>query len=203
MSTEPEPAPTRRSTLTLAAFAVPCLPLAALGLPSLEEHAVDHVCFRVSSLQQYQLTKAALLSHGSLAVEGMINGRPIACISLNNPLTARLPSGHVVSVPCVELPCPKAGSPYAVGLEHLEVVIGGADSTPWDSRAHLEAFMARHVGVEWDTRALDKHCNADVSMQVTPEYCVKFHLCPLLQVVQAEKDRGIVVPVPDDYFEAK
>jgi predicted metalloenzyme YecM len=176
--------------------------LAELGLPSLEDHAVDHVCYRVATLEQYQQTKTALLSHhGSLAVEGMINGRPIACIRLHTPLTARLPSGKEVNVPCVELPCPKAGSPYAVGLEHLEVVIGGADSTPWDSRAQLEAFMARHANVEWDTRALDKHCNADVSVQVTPEYCVKFHECALLRVVQAEKDSGIVVPVPAGYFD--
>ncbi|MFN9959326.1 MAG: VOC family protein, partial [bacterium] len=65
----------------------------------------------------YRYWRANLHTLGELLAESPIGGRPIATFRLHEPLTygAR-------TIPLVELPAPKPGSPYTEGWEHLEMV---------------------------------------------------------------------------------
>jgi predicted metalloenzyme YecM len=165
---------------------------------SMEDFEIDHVCYRTSTKEEYKSTISRLCEAGGgqVLVEGLIGGRPIAIVKLSSPIVVRR-----WSIPCVEVPCPKFGRPYASGLEHIELVIGGPDSSPLDSRQALEEFALRHPSVEFDRRAIDKHINADISLSLPgEEFSVKFHLCSLERVVELEKETNSVVPVPSDFF---
>jgi hypothetical protein len=170
--------------------------LRSLGI-EMQDFEIDHVCYRTSTKEEYKSTVSRLCEAGGvILVEGMIGGRPIATVKLSSPIVV----GRW-SIPCVEVPCPKAGRPYASGLEHIELVIGHSDSSAFDSRQSLEEFALRHPAVELDLRAIDKHINADISLSLPgEEFSVKFHLCSLERVVEIEKNTNSVVPVPDDFF---
>ena len=165
----------------------------------LADMQIDHICYRCATIDEYKSVCRALLDEhsGTLLVEGMIGGRPISTIALKNPIVHK---GW--SIPCVEVPCPKPGRAYASGLEHIEAVIGDSSSSPHNSKAALELFIARYTTpqVAFDTRAMDKEMNADVSLVVDASSSIKFHLCPLALVCKQEKSHGLVEPVPSDYF---
>ncbi len=161
---------------------------------------IDHICYRVSSKREYQEVLKALLNLGDNLVEGMINGRPISTVKLNSPLIYK-----DWKISCVELPCPKPGRYYSTGLEHIEVVIGDEDSSPYDSQEALLKFVKqyenREEGIIFNTQESIKKCNGDVSLRVDEESIVKFHLCALPRVIEVEKEEGLVEPPPEGYFD--
>lgn len=59
--------------------------------------------------------------------------------------------------------------------------------------------MHLYPAVKFDTKALAKENNPDVSLSLG-KYSVKFHQHPLSEVCKRERDEGLVVPVPEDYF---
>lgn len=168
---------------------------------------IDHICFRCASKEEYTRIIGDLVpEHGELRIEGMIGGRPIATIALHEAIAF-----ESWKIGCIEIPCPKPGREYASGLEHMEVVIApllssdAQPATPHHSKPHLEAFVRQYAGdgvsaLTFDTRAIDKEVNADVSLSVSSDASVKFHLCSLLDVTGMEKREGLVEPVPGDYF---
>lgn len=140
---------------------------------------------------------------GKTAIEGMIGGRPILTVELHEPLVH--PLGYTIAA--LELPAPKPGRAYAAGLEHAELVVGGADDS-CAGNAAVQGFVAEceAAGLELDfsTRALHKDVNADVSLAVVLDggaaASVKFHARPLLEVVEFERAHGSCLPVPERYW---
>lgn len=155
----------------------------------------DHVCYRTESLEQYTSLVEALSSSEacSLLVESEIGGRQIATFKLASSIKSSS-GNHEVDV--VEIPSPKEGRPYKGGLEHVEYVIGNSqnDSTsPANDEQHqatLEQWLHKHPHVEWDTKALHKESNPDVSVKLAlplvDPASAKFHLLPLEKVIQFE-----------------
>lgn len=137
-------------------------------------YLLDHICYRVASQELYELKKAQLSKLGVILCEANIGGRPIATFRLVDPIRY----GHR-RIPMVELPSPKASSPYPNGLEHAEFVV----SEP------LEAFVKRYPKLAWDTSAMGKARNADVSIKLSdePRRSVKFHRQSLDSVIAEEK----------------
>jgi len=97
-------------------------------------YELDHLCYRTSSLDEYQLIKTQLLTRGHLLTESIIGGRPIAVIKLNDPIHITCPENSATKnntiTPChphfqeryisiIELPSPKPGRAYSSGLEHV------------------------------------------------------------------------------------
>ena len=107
---------------------------------------------------------------------------------------------------CIEIPCPKPGRHYESGLGHAEIVVGKeGDSIAGNAvvAAFMERMKERGASFTWNTSAMDKALNADVSHQF--EYnggkaTVKFHTRPLYEVVALEIQHGAVVEVPENYF---
>ena len=168
--------------------------LVALGLDAelaAPAARVDHVCWRVPTRAAYARAVSAALAEGhELAVESEIGGRPIAVLKLREPIV-----WGGLSVPALELPAPKPGRPKPEGWEHIEVALGvGALSGAAGVRA-LEEMVARHPGLEWDTKSLSKAINPEVSVALGNGACVKFHCVPLLEVAAHELAAGLVVPV--------
>lgn len=167
----------------------------SLGLlsPLLE---IDHVCFRIETLGEYRTIVARMKEYGTIIADSMINGRPITTVKLQEPIVY---SNWKIS--CIELPCPKTGSHYPRGWEHIEVVIGDTENGCLNNKTLLETFILSHTTIEFDRRAIDKDVNADVSMTTSNKiFSVKFHVRPLYEVCAFESLHGFTVPVPEDYF---
>lgn len=166
---------------------------------SVENFECDHICYRTSSKEEYLKILADITDKGIGTVihQCMIGGRPIACVGLNEPISFRNHSIHYL-----EIPCPKPGRHYETGYEHVEFAITGS-SSPLDNLPLLEKFMLQYPHVQWDTRAMEKTVNPDVSLDFgsgDSKATIKFHVLPLNLVCKYESDHQLVEDVPIDYF---
>ena len=133
------------------------------------QYYLDHICYRVETIDRYKELKEALLDHTQLLNETIINGRPIASYRLKEPFHYK---NRVID--CLELPSPKPGSFYPEGYEHVEFVI--QDS--------FEDFMKRFPQATFTTKGLQKKINADISIKFEENLAVKFHHHPLRYVIE-------------------
>lgn len=132
------------------------------------EYELDHICYRVASIERYQALKKQLFNHGQPLTESLINGRPIATFRLNKPFVYQNRSIYLL-----ELPAPKSNSKYEEGFEHIEFVI----------KEILTDFQQRHPTVTFDTKGISKKINPDLRVQLKGG-SVKFHLHHLEYVIQ-------------------
>lgn len=156
--------------------------------------APDHVCWRTETVEEYNNLVAALRASEqqcALLIESEIGGRSIATFRLLEGIQV-LNAKHSVSI--VEIPAPKEGRSYSSGLEHVEFVIPStAGPSPVNDaahRAHLQRWMEQHgtTSLEWNTKALSKGINPDVSLAIGESCRVKFHVVPLDKVIECEKE---------------
>jgi predicted metalloenzyme YecM len=136
---------------------------------------MDHMCYRVASMEDYGRKKAELAKVARLLDENMINGRPIATFRLTEPVVY-----DKWRIDAIELPAPKPGSAYVEGLEHVEFVL--FDDIP--------TFLAKYDGKPFDMRSADRGVNPEVGLQLG-NYGVKFHLLNLPAVVYLERKMGL------------
>ncbi len=136
---------------------------------------MDHMCYRVESLDSYETKKRELAAFGRLLGETQVNGRPISTFRLHEPVRYQQ-----WRVDAVELPAPKDGSPIKEGLEHVEFVL-------FDDK---ETFLKKYAHKQFDLRAADRGINPEIGFTL-PSYTVKFHLLNLPTVVYLEKKLGI------------
>lgn len=136
---------------------------------------LDHMCYRVSSREQYDNKKALLLSLGTLLGENIVNGRPIAVFRLRQPVVY---DGWRVDA--VELPAPKSGEDTREGLEHVEFVL-------YDDK---DVFLQKYAGKDFILRAADRGVNPEIGFKL-PSYTVKFHLLNLPTAVYLQKKLGL------------
>jgi predicted metalloenzyme YecM/phosphoglycolate phosphatase-like HAD superfamily hydrolase len=157
---------------SVSAFVEPLITqLAAHGLMSATS-SIDHVCYRVATLERYEKLKAEFAHVADLLSEAYINGRPIATYRLRTPIT--LASGGSIDV--VELPAPKPGVAYAEGFEHIEAV----------TREPLPEFIQRFPALRFATHNLAAPINRDVTLRLDGGL-VKFHEQSLADVIAVEQ----------------
>ena len=149
--------------------------LAQLGIGRDEISMMDHVCYRVETLEKYQAMLVRCAEIGTLLGESDINGRPIATFELGDYLQV---AGW--TVPYLELPAPKESSPYAEGLEHAELVVTGG----------LERFLKRHSKLPFTYDGMGKSINPEAGLK-TEGISVKFHEQQLGAVVRIEQQLGM------------
>ena len=166
--------------------------LCAKGI-DLSDCTPDHVCWRTQTLEEYNSLVTALRASESLLtllIEAEVGGRLISTFRLAEAI-------HVMngrhSIALVEIPAPKDGRHYSRGLEHVEFVIPstGTISPENDAfqRQHLQQWMDKYESLNWNTKALSKSINPDVSLSLDSACCVKFHLVSLEKVIESEKIR--------------
>nr|WP_295899537.1 VOC family protein [uncultured Bdellovibrio sp.] len=132
---------------------------------------MDHACYRVSSLQQYEIKKAALLNFGDLLTEAQVNGRPIATFKLHHALKYKNRELFLI-----ELPAPKKGKDVSEGLEHVEFVVGDL----------ISALMKKHSDLAWNTSGLQKTLNPELELKFEDGLAIKFHPESLSEVIRKE-----------------
>lgn len=124
---------------------------------------IDHMCYRTTSLAQYDQKRRELATVATLLSENIINNRPIASFKLNEPFMH-----NTWRIDVIELPAPKPGSDYDAGLEHIEVVL-------YDD---FDTFLKKYPRSDYARKAAKRVLNPDISLRLKT-YTVKFHIISL------------------------
>lgn len=132
---------------------------------------MDHICYRVETTGRYYDVMSEMAKRAIMVGESEVSGRMIATFELHDYLNV---DGW--TIPYVELPQPKASSPYPEGLEHAELVVVGS----------LDAFQARHDSLDFDEAGMGKVINPELGLKAAG-MSVKFHEQQLGAVVRIEK----------------
>lgn len=136
---------------------------------------IDHLCYRVGSLERYKELKTSFSSFGKLLIESEVNGRPIATYKLNFSIVFK---NWIIDV--VELPAPKLSKPTKEGFEHIEVV---CDTS-------FKELEARYKHLKLDLGGLKKEFNQEFEIDLG-ERNVKFHQLSLESVIKVEENKKI------------
>ena len=129
---------------------------------------LDHVCYRVETLEEYREMKEQFSQIGKiLKEEKMIGWRPIATYKLDIPIEYKWRK-----IPCVEIPAPKEWSPYPTWWEHAEFVVD----------MPLLDWIEKYSHLAWKTDGMHKAINPEVAINYW-NYSVKFHNHPLEYVI--------------------
>ncbi len=137
---------------------------------NVEHFELDHLCYRVSSLEEYNSKKMDLIDVGTLLVESMVNGRLISTFKLHEPIEYK---NRNISL--LELPSPKPNHSYPSGLEHVEFV----------TREPLQKIVDRYPQYSFEVFGIHKKINADITLKLG-EYCIRFHNQSLEDVIKFE-----------------
>ena len=134
---------------------------------------LDHICYRVETLEKYEELKIFLRNFGTQLTEVTIGGRFISNFKLNTPIIFDKRKIYLV-----ELPSPKQGTNYKEVFEHVEFVI--SDS--------FDTFMKKYNTIKFDTTDLSKSFNQSITINY--ENCsVKFHQNSLEYVIKYENPK--------------
>ena len=152
----------------------------------------DHVCWRTETLDEYTTLVEALRASETkctMLIESEIGGRLISTFRLTEGISV-LNGKHSITV--VEIPAPKEERPYSTGLDHVEFVIPStANISPMNDtthKQHLQHWMDQYsASLNWNTKAISKLINPDISLLIDSVGCVKFHLVSLDSVIEFEK----------------
>jgi uncharacterized protein len=132
---------------------------------------VDHLCYRVKTLSDYQAKKLEFNEIGELLIESIVNGRNICTYRLHSPITYK-----DKNISLIELPAPKNSHSYENGLEHLEFV----------TKEPLQKIVNRHPHLMFETFGINKKINADITLKLG-NYCIRFHNQSLEDIIKLEK----------------
>lgn len=136
---------------------------------------IDHICYRVVTIESYQELKASFQAFSDLLIESEVNGRLISTFKLHRPLRIR-----DWSIDVLELPAPKVGKVTVQGFEHIEVVCD----------VSFDEIKRRFPGARYDESGLNKDFNPELEIEVD-QGAVKFHHISLESVVKLESQREV------------
>lgn len=141
-----------------------------------QEHwQIDHICYRVESLERYEELKQHLGNLGTQVIESPVQGRPIATFKLNHPFFFM---DRQIDV--LELPAPKAGKIVKDGFEHIEVVV---DQT-------FSEIQSSYPKVTFKESGLKKDFNPELAMKLDG-VVIKFHHQSLESVINLEANKPV------------
>ena len=133
---------------------------------------MDHLCYRVESQERYEELKNEFCRFSELIISSDVNGREISTYKLHLPFML---DGNRLAV--IELPSPKAGSPYLEGFEHAEFV----------TDLELKTIPLEFSEYDYDTKGVDKELNAELKVKLAKNFSIKFHNQSLEKVIEIEK----------------
>jgi len=135
---------------------------------NISECELDHLCYRVETVERYQQLKKEITSIATLLTESPINKRPIATFELDEPIKYQSRQIHLL-----ELPSPKENSFYKEGFEHIEFVV----------KQSLPDWINLHQNINFDTKGMTKKINPEIRISYGA-YSVKFHNFNLAYVIK-------------------
>jgi predicted metalloenzyme YecM len=131
---------------------------------------IDHLCYRVETIKEYQEYKSLFLKIAKCLIESEVNGRMIATFKLNQPINFR---NYTIDV--IEVPAPKKGKIVKTGFEHIEVVCD----------VPFEEIIEKYPHLNFDTSGLSKIYNQELEVNLDGQ-ALKFHHQSLEDVIREE-----------------
>ncbi|MCP4912797.1 MAG: DUF4269 domain-containing protein [Oligoflexia bacterium] len=137
---------------------------------------IDHLCYRTSSQENYELSKKLFEGLGRCLIESEVNGRLIATYKLEKAIHYK---NWVIDL--VEVPAPKPNKETVEGFEHIEVVIDEPFSVLQEKYQHLQL----------GTKGMSKDLNPELEIEFD-DCAIKFHHQSLEQVINIEKNELVM-----------
>jgi len=132
-----------------------------------DQYELDHVCYRVTTLDEYIIMKSKFKNISKLLIESPIQGRLISIWKLFEPIKYKDREIYLI-----ELPMVKINSLYTSGWEHCEFVID-----------NFNDFQDKYSNIQFDTTGLYKTINSDLRLELGNRMNCKFHLQSLESVI--------------------
>ena len=133
---------------------------------------IDHLCFRVSTDDDYLKFKNLFLTFSTLLIESEVNGRLISTFKFAEPIQYKN-----WSIELVELPAPKKGKITLQGFEHIEIVVD----------VPLNEIKKLYPSCTFDEGGLHKEFNQELEISFG-KLAIKFHHLSLESVINVEKN---------------
>lgn len=135
----------------------------------------DHICYRVTSQEQYNSLKSQFEISDIFIHEAIVRGRAISIFKFKKPLNYRN-----LQINSLELPAPKVNNKYSEGYEHLEFVV-----------SDLKGLIKDNPTLAWDTSGITRELNPEIALEVGQSFQIKFHPIDILEVIEIEKKLGL------------
>lgn len=136
-----------------------------------DQYELDHVCYRVTTLDEYIVIKSKFKNISRLLIESPVQGRLISIWKLFEPIKYKDREIYLI-----ELPMVKINSLYTSGWEHCEFVID-----------NFNDFQDKYSNIQFDTTGISKIINPDLRLELdnNPNYRIncKFHLQSIESVI--------------------
>lgn len=139
---------------------------------------IDHICYRVSTLERYRELRDVLSRTEFLLTETPVNGRPISTFRFRQPIEFR--GGRI---DLLELPAPKTGVQTPEGFEHIEIV---ADF-PFPEITEVAQAFSSKFEVARGAQGLPKVFNSELKLELGDRN-LKFHHLSLASVIRLEEN---------------
>jgi uncharacterized protein len=136
---------------------------------------IDHIAYRVTSIESYTSMKTKLQEFGQLVSEVHIKDRPISIFKLNQPIVHKN-----YSISAIELPSPSGHRAYVEGLQHIEVV----------TNMKLSEIINQYPELQFEL-SQPESINPELSLRFPDGNAVKFHNKSILEVVELQKKAGM------------
>lgn len=133
---------------------------------------LDHFGYQSSSDEDYDKLKLEFEKVAELVSENTVGGRRVGIFKFITPL---LYNGK--EIPAVELVAPREGQICPSALEHAEFVID----------TDFNTFVSKYPNLNWDLSKIDQPIFPMVKLQLSEYTQVKFHLEPILDIVNNRK----------------
>ena len=133
---------------------------------------LDHFGYQCSSDENYDKLKPELEQVARLISENIVGNRRVGIFKLNTSLDYK-----DKKIEAVEIVAPKEGQVCPSALEHAEFVI----DTDFDS------FVKKYPNLPWDTSKVNQPTFPMVTLKLSGDTQVKFHLQPVLEIVGENK----------------
>ncbi len=143
---------------------------------NIDSYEIDHLCYRTSSDENYQVIKDAFSPLGECLIESEVNGRLIATYKLKNPILYK----HWI-IDLIEVPAPKQGKITQEGFEHIEVVID------CDFEELEKSILLNAPDISFEKKGLEKDLNPELEIEFD-QCAVKFHHKSLENIIAIEKN---------------
>lgn len=135
--------------------------------------SIDHLCYRVSTLEDYNQKKNEFLKISRLLTESIVNGRPISTFKLDKPI---IYNDYIIDL--VELPAPKSGKRTIEGFEHAEIVCD----------QDFSELKKTFKNLDVDTAGLNKEINQELEIKLD-DIAIKFHHYSLESIINIENNK--------------
>lgn len=133
---------------------------------------LDHFGYQCSSNEDYDKLKPEVTETSEMVSENVVGGRRVGIFKFKTPLQF-----NGKEIPAFELVAPKDGQVCPSALEHAEFVI----DTDFDT------FVKKYPNLDWDLTAINQPTFPMVKLKLSKDTQVKFHLKPVLEIVEEEK----------------